>query len=135
MTSLSTILRKLAANAAGLSDKHLDLLNKVAPKLVLRIRDSVEAKEDNPLSSLTEEEKKLLLAFVVYKRQNITIGPTDKPNSEDAAKIMNDELYTDLSNKDKSKKILKELTEQLNKAGLKVPMPKEVKDVKKNKGE
>jgi len=127
MNTLSAVVRKIAANAVGLNDKHIELLNNVAPKLVLRIRDKVESGSEKPLEGLSDEDKKLLLAFVVYKRQNITTGPTDKPNSEDAAKILNDELYKDLSNSKKKYEMSKELAEQLNKAGLKVPMPKEVK--------
>ena len=81
MKGISSIIRKLAANAVGLSDKHIDLLNNTAPKLILRIRDEVESKSGKPFEGFTDEDKKLLLAFVVYKRQNITTSPTDRPNS------------------------------------------------------
>lgn len=135
MKSISSVIRKLAANAAGLSDKDINLLNNVAPKLVLRVKDNVESKSDKPFEGLSDDDKKLLFAFVVYKRQNITTGPTDKPNNEDAALIMNDGLYKDLPNKQKLDMIEKDLAEQLNKAGLQVPMPKKAKNVNKDKGD
>jgi hypothetical protein len=135
MKAVSTLIRKYAANAVGLDDVKIDLLNRVAPKLVIGIKEKVESGEKEPLKDLSEEEKKLLLAFVVYKRQNVTTGVTDRPNNEDAAKILNGDLYADMKDEDKNKRILKDLVDQLSKAGLSVPTPKEVKDLKKHKGD
>jgi len=132
--NLSNVVRKLAANIQGLTDFDIDLLNNKAPRLVLIVKDNLESNASDPYKGLSDKDKNLLLAFVVYKRQNITTSAVDKPNSEDAAKILHDEVY-DLPEKNKLEKINNDLSEQLNKAGLSVPTPKKVKDVKKNKGD
>jgi len=127
MKSISSIMKKLAANAVGLSDKDVALLNNRAPKLVLKVKSNIENNAVDPFSDLSDEDEKLLLAFVVYKRQNITTSPSDNPNNEDAAKILNDKLYGDLPKNKKLNRIKEDLSEQLNKAGLQVPTPKKLK--------
>jgi hypothetical protein len=135
LKNVGTIIRKIAAKVTGLNDQDIQQLNEVAPELILRVRDNTTSNIQDVFDGLTDEDKKLLLAFVVYKRQNITTGPTDNPNSEDAAKILHGELYEDVKDSEADDMIDKNLREQLNKAGLKVPRVKKVKTLKKNKGD
>jgi len=107
----------------GLSDRDIRSLNKDAPRLIEVVRNNIALDENKPFAGISDEDKRLLLAFVVYKRQNIATTPTDNPNDEDAARILNKRVFKDESRKSQKKglkSLEKELAEQLTKAGLPV---------------
>lgn len=111
----------------GLGDREIFLLNKDAPRLVDTVKNNITEKKSDPFNGMSDEDKRLLLAFVVYKRQNITTSPTDNPNDEDAARILRKKVFQD-DPKRSSSKIMKDLEEelagQLTKAGLPVSLKK-----------
>lgn len=103
----------------GLDDLDMRTLNHDAPKIYQKVRENVESNK-KPFEGLVDEDKRKLLAFVVYKRQNLTVGPSDNPNSEDAAEILHGDIYNDLSNKKTLKELEKTLKKQLAKTGLNI---------------
>jgi len=103
----------------GLDDLDMRTLNHDAPKIYQKVRENVESNK-KPFEGLVEEDKRKLLAFVVYKRQNLAVGPSDNPNSEDAAEILHGDIYNDLSNKKTLKELEKTLKKQLAKTGLNI---------------
>lgn len=123
---VSTGLRKVAEELIAMDDsltkEDVVLLNNRAPTLVKMVKDNLEDEKTDPFKSLTDQDKRVLLAFVVYKRQNITTEPTDRPNDEDAAKILHGHVYSFEGTKKEQKKALEHLEEdlkkQLSKAGL-----------------
>jgi hypothetical protein len=126
---VSTGLRKVAEELIAMDDsltkEDVVLLNSRAPTLVKMVKENLEDKNADPFKGLTDEDKRLLLAFVVYKRQNITTEPTDRPNDEDAAKILHEHVYALEGTKKEQKEALENLEEdlkkQLSKAGLPIP--------------
>lgn len=123
---VSTGLRKVAEELIAMDDsltkEDVVLLNSRAPTLVKMVKENLEDKNADPFKGLTDKDKRLLLAFVVYKRQNITTEPKDRPNDEDAAKILHEHIYALDGTKKKQKETLENLEEdlkkQLSKAGL-----------------
>ena len=124
-TTIDTYLQKKAAvlmlmdkDSNYLKKDEIELLNKIAPTLILRVKENVEGKKD-PLDDLSDDDKVILLAFVVYKRQNVTTTNKDIPNEEDAATILRGNVYSLKNGKKIDKKRLdKDLLEQLAKAGM-----------------
>ena len=119
--SLSTFLSKKATVLRIGCDDYLEkdeisTLNKIAPSLVLKVKENVEDGKD-PLKGMSDDDKLILLSFVVYKRQNVATKPTEIPNEEDAAAILRGKIHK------KNKDIEKDLLEQLAKAGM--PLKKE----------
>lgn len=116
--------QELIALEDSLTKEDVILLNSHAPTLVKTVKDNLEDKKANPFKGLTDHDKRVLLAFVVYKRQNITTEPTDRPNDEDAAKILHERVYSLEGTKKEHKEALKNLEEdlkkQLSKAGLSI---------------
>lgn len=114
-------IRKFAANIVGLGDDDIKMLNKVAPKLLMRVLDNIKGDQNDPdrgpYKGLSREDKIHLLAFVVYQRQNITTGSQDRPNSEDAARVLHDDKFNSMN----EKQLNEHLTEQLVKAGVNIP--------------
>lgn len=91
------------------------VLTKDGPRILRQVQSNVRLKK-KPLEDLTEAEKKVLLAYVVFFRQNVTTcPPKDRSNEEDASRILHGEIY----NKDKDKKRLEDdLIDQLEKLGI-----------------
>jgi RecG-like helicase len=127
--SISKILKKIAKDLEetepeALTEEDVKRLNKEAFDLLKIVRDSSDKKEKDPLEKLSYDDKILLLAFVVYKRQNICTEPTEDPNVEDAAKILHNKVYIKSENEKSNKKVNedleKDLTKQLAKAGLNI---------------
>lgn len=121
--SLSTRLRKFAEQLdEHLSEQDVELLNSKGPSLVKKVKDQAQSNE--PFAGLSDEDKRVLLAFVVYKRQNITTSPIDNPNVEDAAKVLHEEAYSPTGDEKKDRKTYEELEDdlvkQLSKAGLEI---------------
>jgi predicted methyltransferase len=107
----------------GLGYTDIVALNKKAPNLVEVVRNNILQNESKPFAGMSDDDKRLLLAFVVYKRQNITTSNTDNPNDEDAARILHKKVFKEKPGKSSKKTIKnldKELAEQLTKAGLPV---------------
>lgn len=127
--SISSILKKYAEDLSKISvetltDEDVENLNERSLKLVKEVRDNIDKGSENPLKNLSDEDKILLLSFVIYKRQNIATAPTENPNTEDAAKVLHGKVYKITGDKKEDKEIRenieKDLIKQLSKAGLNV---------------
>ena len=92
--------------------------------LLKTLKKNIKQSKSKPFKSISKEDKILLLAFIVYVRQNIATGITENPNSEDAACILHSDIYKG-SNKDDKEKLDDDLTKQLNKAGFSLESTKE----------
>jgi hypothetical protein len=120
LTSLSNKIRRYAAiieRSIGLDDQDIRTLTHEAPEIYKKVKENVEKKR-KPFEHLTNDDKRKLLAFVVYKRQNLAVGPSDNPNDEDAAEILHGDVYNDLSDKKTLEELEKTLKKQLAKTGL-----------------
>lgn len=98
----------------ALDQKDIDVLKKDAPRYLRKVQMNVELKKD-PLKDLSDVEKRILLAYTVFLRQNLTIGQNDRANEEDAAKILHGEVYKGKKEKDD---LEEELEKQLEKIGI-----------------
>lgn len=110
----------LTQEGIGLEDKDTRVLNDEAPTILRTVKENIE-QDKKPFEGLSDEDKRVLLAFVVYKRQNITTEETDNPNDEDAARILHKDVYKPNekeSEKEVMKRLEKDLKKQLSKAGL-----------------
>lgn len=111
----------LTQKAIGLNDEDVELLTNKAPFLVQKVKTNLLDNNQKPFEGLTDEDKRLLLAFVVYRRQNIATSIGDNPNDEDAAMILHKDVYKP-NKKESEKKVMKrleqDLKKQLSKAGL-----------------
>lgn len=107
---LTKIAYQILSDNTPLSPEELMELGKKGPVLLRKLK----SKKKRDLKKLNEDDKRLLLAYVVYLRQNLTTEPTDQPNFEDAAKIMHEEVLDD----GKKRQVEEELIKQLAKAGL-----------------
>lgn len=125
--SISSILKKYAEDLSkmsveSLSEEDVKNLNERSPELVKKVREN--SGTEDPFKGFSDEDKLLLLSFVVYKRQNLTMPPSEDPNVEDSAKILHGKVYklTGDEKKDREAKenIEKDLIKQLSKAGLNV---------------
>jgi len=119
--SINNYIEKKAAillltdkNSSYLKKEDINLLNKIAPSLVLKIKENVDNNKE-PLKGLSYDDKIILLSFIIYKRQNIATSPNNIPNEEDASIILNKGIYKGNKNK---KKLDIDLMEQLAKAGF-----------------
>jgi len=90
------------------SNPHVDIINK-----------NIADKED-PFKDLTSEDKRELLAYVVYSRENASGKKEDNPNYESARDIL-DQHSTSLSDKDIDQNLVKQLT-KFNASGLTKPL-------------
>lgn len=124
---ISSILKTCSENLSrmsveSLSEDDVKNLNERSPALIKKIRDNIGSA--NPLKDFSDEDKLLLLSFVVYKRQNITTPPTEDPNVEDSAKILHGKVYKltgdEKEDKEVKENLEKDLIKQLSKAGLNV---------------
>jgi len=106
----------LIAAGTGLSDADVRRLREEAPRLAKRVQVSKD--EKNPFKGFSDDEKRLLLAYVVYLRQNLIMDSTTHPNDEDAAKILHGEVFPGTDRKT-MKRLVEELVRQLQKAGVK----------------
>ena len=124
---ISSILKKCSEDLSKISietltEEDVKALNEKSPEFIKKIREDLES--NDPLKSLSDEDKILLLAFVIYKRQNIATGPSEDPNTEDAAKVLHGKVYKITGDKKKDKEVRenieKDLIKQLSKAGLSI---------------
>jgi hypothetical protein len=98
----------------GLDAQDKIILVKDGSEYLRHVQTNIKLKKD-PLADLTDTAKRVLLAYIVYIRQNITTEQGDAPNEEDSANILHGELYN--SKKDK-KELDEELEKQLSKLGI-----------------
>lgn len=106
----------LFASGTNLSSDDVKSLREEGPKLAKKVK---EAKKGNPFKGFSYDDKRLLLAYVVYFRQNLTTDGNVKPNDEDAAKILKGEVFED-DDKETKERLTEELVRQLQKAGIKL---------------
>ena len=111
---------------AGLKDEDIDDLRGKGPALIEEAKSNL-SRGKHPLFEMDNNDIRLLLAYVVYLRQNITTGNKDRPNDEDAAAILHKDVYGGTDKKTKEKMETETLM-QLQKAGL--PIKIVVKDDK-----
>jgi hypothetical protein len=104
----------LIAAGSALSEDEVRQLREQAPRLVKKIHG---ASPKNPLKALSTEEQRLLLAYVVYVRQNLIMDSNTIPNDEDAAQILHKEVFAEDDKKTK-RRLSEELIRQLQKAGV-----------------
>ena len=122
--SLGEYLKRIANDLAStecpsLSQDDADKLNAKGPELIRRIQKDLSGDpEEKDLKDFSDDDKRTLLAYIVYVRENITTEMTDKPNAEDAAKILHGDVYKSSGNKS-NKELDKNLIKQLQKAGIK----------------
>jgi hypothetical protein len=109
----------------GLDPQDVAVLKIDGPKYLRHMSTNIKMKKD-PISDLNDTGKKVLLAYVIFLRQNVTMEPGDKPNEEDAARILHGDIFG--SNKDDEEELEEELLKQLSKIGMDVE-----RDEKKNK--
>ena len=113
-------IRKLAEEASKKECPTLDMQDRTVlaidgPKYLRHVQTNIKLKK-KLLSDLTDTAKKVLLAYVVYLRQNLTTDQGDKANEEDAAKILHGGLYG--SGKSDKKELNESLEKQLSKLGI-----------------
>lgn len=122
--NIKTAAEYLLAMDDSLTKEDIMNLNQRSPLLVIKVKKNIDKKKKDPFDGISDKDKRLLLAFVVYKRQNITTEETDRPNDEDAAKILHGIVYPTEGTEKKNKKVMKDLEEdlkkQLEKAGLSI---------------
>ena len=125
LTLISDPIQKLAQiivkrTECGFDPADIAILKNDGPTYLRRVQTNLKLGK-KPLTDLEDTNKKVLLSYVIFLRQNITMEKGDRPNEEDAAKILHGEVYKE-SKKD-SKELEEELLKQLEKIGI---------DVKKN---
>lgn len=124
---ISSILKKCSEDLSKkaietLTEEDIKNLNERSPELIKKVREN--SGTDDPFKDFSDDDKLLLLSFVIYKRQNIATPPTEDPNVEDSAKVLHGEVYKITGDKKEDKEardnIEKDLIKQLAKAGLNV---------------
>ena len=121
LTPVVTYLKEIAYELirqvhAGLEDQDIEALRTEGPRLIKDSQANLFS-DQHPLKGMSEKEKRLLLAYIVFLRQNVTTESTDNTNDEDTACILHGEVYKGNGKKIKEK-MQDELLIQLQKAGL-----------------
>ena len=119
MNALSNLIRKVAAELVEkgphMTDEEVETLQSTGPELVRKVRKNPKS----PFKGMSYEDKRTLLAYIVYLRQNLTTKPTEDPNDEDACKIIRHEVFKE-DDKETKKDLTTQLAKQLTKAGIQV---------------
>lgn len=100
-----------------LDRKDIKKLREDGPDILKKVEKNIKKEKKNILSDILDEEKRVLLAYVVFFRQNLGTEETDVPNYEDAAKILHKEVFGEDSKKT-MKSLEKDLEAQLKKVGI-----------------
>jgi hypothetical protein len=113
-------IRKLAEDVSKKESPSLDMQDRNilaidGPKYLRHVQTNIKLKKDL-LADLNDTAKKVLLAYVVFLRQNLTTDQGDKPNEEDAAVILHGKLYGD--SKSDKEELDDSLEKQLSKLGI-----------------
>lgn len=101
----------------GLDPEDITILKNDGPTCLRRVQTNIKL-DKKPFTDLTNTDKKVLLSYVIFLRQNATMSQGDKPNEEDAAKIIHGEIFE--GSKKDSKELEEELIKQLSKIGIDV---------------
>jgi len=120
LITISESIRKLAAEASKKSCQALDvqdrnILSNDGPKYLRHVQTNIKLKK-KLLADMTDTAKKVLLAYVVFLRQNLTTDQGDGPNEEDSAVILHGDLYG--NEKGDKKELDGSLEKQLSKLGI-----------------
>lgn len=121
--NLGRTIRKIAIaiDEERLTPEDVALLRERPKKLMVMIKNNVDQRK-NAFKDFNDRDKRIMLAFVVYERQNAALTPEGNPNEEDAAKILHSRVYEMTGNKKQDKKTKEELEddlkEQLQKIGV-----------------
>ena len=91
------------------------VLKNDGPKYLRHVQTNIKLKK-KPLEDMTDTSKKVLMAYVIFLRQNISMVQGDKANEEDAAKILHGEVYK--SDTKKKDELDEDLLKQLEKIGI-----------------
>jgi hypothetical protein len=105
----------------GLDPQDVTILKNDGPNFLRKVQTNIKLDKE-PLNDLKDADKKVLLSYVIFLRQNVTMEKGDKPNEEDAAKIIHGRLFSE--SREDDKELEKELLKQLEKIGI---------EIKKNK--
>jgi len=113
-------IKKLAEDVSKKDSPSLDMqdrniLSNDGPKYLRHVQTNIKLKK-NLLDDLNDTAKKVLLAYVIFLRQNLTTEQGDKPNEEDAAVVLHGNLYGD--SKEDKKDLDDNLEKQLSKLGI-----------------
>jgi hypothetical protein len=119
-TAIYEPIRKLAKHVSEKECPALDMqdrniLSNDGPKYLRHVQTNIKLKK-KLLADLNDTSKKVLLAYVVFLRQNLTTDQGDKPNEEDSAVILHGDLYG--NGKDDKKDLDESLEKQLSKLGI-----------------
>jgi hypothetical protein len=121
MILVSDPIKKLAAVVVKiepcLDKQDVSILKNDGPGYLRHVQTNVKL-DKKPLAELGDTAKRVLLAYVIFLRQNMTMGPGDHPNQEDTAKILHGEILNE--GKEKKKELEEELLKQLSKIGIEV---------------
>jgi hypothetical protein len=126
---LAQIIKK---TEGGLDPQDISILKKDGPEYMRHVHTNIKLGK-KALDDLTDTAKKVLLAYVIFLRQNATIEEGNKPNEEDTAKVLHGEVYKKDTKEDdeEGSELDKELLKQLEKLGMNV---KKDEDKKPKKG-
>jgi hypothetical protein len=110
---LADDISKKECPTLDMQDKNI--LSNDGPKYLRHVQTNIKLKKEL-LSDMTDTAKKVLLAYVVFLRQNLTTDQGDKPNEEDASVILHGDLYG--NSKSDKKELDDSLEKQLSKLGI-----------------
>lgn len=113
-------IRKFANEVIGGGHSSLDIQDRSilaidGPKYLRHVQTNIKLKK-KLLDDMSDTAKKVLLAYVVFLRQNLTTDQGDKPNEEDATMILHGKLYG--NSKEDKKDLDDNLEKQLSKLGI-----------------
>jgi hypothetical protein len=115
MTKLAqVIIKKLDT---GLDPEDITILKNDGPGYMRQVQTNLKLGK-KPLQDLSDTAKKVLLSYVIFLRQNVTIEKGDRPNEEDAAKVIHGEVFENSSKE--NKELEEELLKQMEKIGIDV---------------
>ena len=121
---ISDITHALEAQKEGafLSKDDITALRTQGPVFLKKVQKNT-ADEKSTFKGLSDKDKRVLLAYIVYFRQNISSDEISNPNYEDAARILHQSAFKG-DKKDTLKDMEEELKKQLIKAGIKIEKEK-----------
>lgn len=108
-----TALLVMQCPGSLLDTQDVEILRKDGPEYLREVQTNIKLKK-KPLADLSDSAKKVLLAYIVFLRENLTTNSEDRPNDEDAAMILHGEVFKS----NDSKKLDDALLKQLSKLGI-----------------
>ena len=92
-----------------LDKQDIMILQKDGPEYLREVQTNIKLNKD-PLDDLSDSAKKVLLAYVVFLRENIATEKNDRPNDEDSAKILHGKVFKEKNDKKLDEALLKQLS-------------------------